>query len=60
MPYLQVFAIGRVLDQADLVDDGTARSFESEGVLDGDVERASRAIVGEVRLIKDPTNREDM
>lgn len=38
MPYLHVFAIGKVLNHADLVDDGTARAFDiavSEWVLDG-------------------------
>lgn len=38
MPYLHVFAIGKVLNQADLVDEGTARAFDiavSEWVQDG-------------------------
>ena len=38
MPYLHVVAIGEVLDQADIVDDDTGRSFNiavSEYVLDG-------------------------
>ena len=38
MPYLHVFAIGKVLSQADLANDGMARCFDiavSEWVLDG-------------------------